>query len=384
MKGTLRIMAAALLAGLLLSSCGALGDDEPPNSKAGGTSTGSASPSAAPTSPGPEPTSCPNGGELIEAVEIPAVHADPVRVPEASISGQKVPAVTVPGVDIPAQRVPAQCVELKPTPGGCLGAVAIPGASIPAVKLPGVTLPGVKAPGIDLPPVTRSAIWRDAVSRSPVTRQEVCQSKPSEEGQYVSSVYRSPLYRSPLYRSPVYRSPVYRARTCNDKGECIPAVSVPGVSVPGVSVRGVSVPGASLKAYRAGPGQVIKGDGSIAYNIEADVLFDFGKADIKPDAAKGLEELVASIRKEVPSGAPIQVDGHTDSKGDPASNKTLSERRAQAIVDWLVTEGGIDRSRLKATGYGESKPAASNTKPDGSDDPGGRAKNRRVVVSATR
>ncbi|TDC54937.1 OmpA family protein [Actinomadura sp. KC345] len=384
MNRTLRIMAAALLAGPFLSSCG---DGDRPNDNAGGAAKPSASPTTGqPTtgqrSPGPEPASCPNGGELIEAVEISAVHADPVHIPEATISGRKIPAATIPGVDIPAQRIPAQCVDLKPAPGGCLGAVAIPGVSIPGVKIPAVTIPGVKAPGIEVPPVTRAEVSRHAVSRSPVTRHEVCQSKPSEEGQYVSSVYRASLYRSSLYRSSLYRSSLYRPRTCNDKGECIPAVSVPGVSVPEVSVRGVSVAGASLKAYRAGPGQVIEGDGSIAYNIKADVLFDFGKADIKSDAAKSLTDLAASIRKEVPSDAPIQVDGHTDSKGDPASNKTLSERRAQAIVDWLATKGGIDRSRLKATGYGETKPTAPNTRPDGSDDPDGRAKNRRVVISA--
>jgi outer membrane protein OmpA-like peptidoglycan-associated protein len=369
-----------LAAGLFLAACGGDGKQE---KAAGGHDRPGGGP-APPTATGPEPTSCPDGGQLIKAVEIPAVHSEPVHVPAATIGGRKIPAVTIPGVDIPAQHVPAQCVERKPAPGGCLGAVTIPGTAIPAVTLPGVTIPGVKAPGIDVPPLTRPEISRPAVTRPSVTRQEVCQNKPSEEGQYISSVYRASLYRSSLYRASLYRSSLYRARACNDKGECIPAVSVPGVSVPGASVPGVSVAGATLKAYVAGPAQVMKGDGSIAYNIEADVLFDFGKADIKPAAAAELHKIVTSIGKEVPAGAPIQVDGHTDAKGDTASNQTLSERRAQAIVDWLATKGGIDRSRLKATGYGETKPAHPNTKPDGSDDPGGRAKNRRVVISATR
>ncbi|MGI5204001.1 OmpA family protein [Spirillospora sp. CA-108201] len=212
----------------------------------------------------------------------------------------------------------------------------------------------------------------------------MCQSKPSKGGEYVSSVYRASLHRSSLYRSSLYRSSLYRSSVCDDKQERIPAVSVPGVSVPGVGVDGVSVPGASLKAYVAGPGEVIRGDDSIAYTINADVLFDFGKAGIKPAAEAEPTKIAESIGKEVPAGAAIQVDGRTDAKGDPASNQTLSERRAQAIVGWLAAKGGIDRSRLKATGYGETKPAAPNTRPDGSDDPGGHAKNRRVVISATR
>jgi outer membrane protein OmpA-like peptidoglycan-associated protein len=376
----LRAVAIAVTVGLTLTACGALGNDEPPRKAATAPATAGG---ATPSPTGPEPTECPRG-ELIEAVEIPAVHADPVHIPEATIGGEKVPAVTIPGVDVPAQRVPAQCVEEKPAPGACLGAVAIPGTSIPGTALPGVRIPGVQAGGVNAPPVEESGKSHGPVNQSAVSVAEVCQSKPSEEGQYVASVYRPAAYRPSLYRPSLYRPSLYRPRACNDKGECIPPVNVPSVSVPSVSVPSVSVPSASLKSYVAGPGQVIKGNDQIAYNIEADVLFDFGKADIKPEAAKSLAELAESIRKEVPSSAPIQVDGHTDSKGEPASNKALSERRAQAIVDWLATKGGLDRARLKATGYGETKPAAPNTRPDGSDDPRARAKNRRVVISAAR
>ncbi|MES9543161.1 OmpA family protein [Actinomadura sp. NPDC000600] len=372
-------LAVFLAAGLLLAGCGG---GEPKKAGPGRAAGRTATPtSAAPT---PEPTSCPRGGELIKAVEIPAVQSDPVRIPETAVGGQRIPAVTIPGVDIPAQRVPAQCVEHRPAPGGCLGAISIPGTSIPGVTIPAVRIPGVKAPGIDAPAVEQEAVSSEAVTQPAVTQDEVCQSKPSEEGEYVSSVYRASLYRASLYRASAYRASLYRPSACNDKNECIPSVTVPGVSVPGVSIPGVSVPGATLKSYVAGPSQVIKGDDSIAFNIEADVLFDFGKADIKPAAAAELKKIVESLGKEVPADAPVQVDGHTDAKGDTASNQALSERRAKAIADWLATEGGIDRSRLKAAGYGETKPAFPNTKPDGSDDPGGRAKNRRVVISAAR
>ena len=154
------------------------------------------------------------------------------------------------------------------------------------------------------------------------------------------------------------------------------------VTVPTVSIPMVRVPMATLQSRTAGQSQELKGGGTVAYDIKADVLFDFGKAEIKPAAATELARVAATIKKETPLGAVIQVDGHTDAKGDPASNQRLSQQRAAAIVEWLVAKGGIDRARLKSAGYGETKPVASNTKPNGSDDPEGRAKNRRVVISA--
>ncbi|MFI6517223.1 OmpA family protein [Spirillospora sp. NPDC050679] len=367
---------------LFAASCGG-GPDEPgpPKGRPTGTTTTAALPSpSAPT--GPEPTSCPNGGQLIKAVEIPAVHADPVHIPEATIGGQKIAAVTVPGVDIPAQRVPAQCVDVKPAPGGCLSAVSIPAVTIPAVRIPAVEIPGVNAGGIKLDPVRADATSTSAVTVAGSQTSEVCQAKPTEEGQFIGSVFRPSVFRASAFRPSVFRPSVFRSSACNSGNECIRQVSVPQVSVPQVSVPQVSVPQAVLRQYTAGRSNVIKGDDQIAYNIEADVLFDFGRADIKPAAAAELAKIAAAIGKEIPAGAPVQVDGHTDAKGDPAANQRLSEQRAQAIVEWLAAKGGIARSRLKATGYGESKPAAANTKPDGSDDPQARAKNRRVVISA--
>src|SRR5690606_41250576 len=57
-----------------------------------------------------------------------------------------------------------------------------------------------------------------------VSQPEVCQSRPSEEGEYVASVYRPSLYRPSLYRPSLYRPSLYRPRVCNDEGECIPEV----------------------------------------------------------------------------------------------------------------------------------------------------------------
>ncbi|MEU8244805.1 OmpA family protein [Nonomuraea sp. NPDC048916] len=342
--------------------------------------TGSApTPTPGATTGGPEPTSCPNG-RLIPAVEIPAVHADPVLIPEAKIGGEVIPAVTIPGVDIPAQRVPAQCTEIKPAPGGCLGAASIPPTMIPGVEIPPVEIPGVDAGGIKLAPVRAEGGKAEAQYAEGVSTPEVCQVKPKDGG-LVPFVIRPFLVRPFLVRPFLVRRFLIRPSACNAQRECIPAVEVPGLSVPGVNVPGVDIPGAELKSYEIGKSEVYEGDGSIAYNIKADVLFDFDSATIKPGAVAALKQIAGQITAKGANGAPIRVDGHTDAKGDDSHNQPLSERRAQAVVDWLATKGGIQRSLLRATGYGESKPVVPNTKADGSDDPAGRAKNRRVVIS---
>jgi outer membrane protein OmpA-like peptidoglycan-associated protein len=349
----------------------------------GGSGTAAQSGTRAGRQAAPEPTSCPNGGQLIRAVVIPAVHADPVHIPERTIGGQKIPAVTVPGVDLPAQRVPAQCVDIKPAPGGCLGAVSIPPVSIPATRLPAAEIPGVRAGGINLPAVRVDAREAPAQYAKGVSTGEVCQITP-QRGRLVPSVLRPSILRANILRPSILRPSMLRPSACNGNRECIPAVHVPAVNVPAVNVPAVTVRAALLRSRLIGRSEVIEGRDTVAYNVKADVLFDFDKATIKPGAAAELRRIAEAIKTEVPAGARIQVDGHTDGKGGPGYNRPLSERRAQAVVEWLVTEGGIDRGRLAARGYGETKPLASNTKADGSDNPAGRAKNRRVVISARR
>jgi len=100
------------------------------------------------------------------------------------------------------------------------------------------------------------------------------------------------------------------------------------------------------------------------------IHFDFDRATIKPESRPTLES-AAKILKENP-GIRVEIQGHTDSKGSDAYNLRLSERRAQSVVNYLVQNLGIDRSRLTAKGYGESRPVADNSTDDG------RAINRRV------
>jgi outer membrane protein OmpA-like peptidoglycan-associated protein len=117
----------------------------------------------------------------------------------------------------------------------------------------------------------------------------------------------------------------------------------------------------------------------IRIELAADVLFDFDKADVLPKAQEALKQ-VAGVIQEKAKGV-VQIEGHTDSKGSDAYNQKLSERRANAVKDWLTNREGLKGVRFATRGFGSKKPVAPNTKPDGSDDPEGRQKNRRVEIT---
>ena len=116
----------------------------------------------------------------------------------------------------------------------------------------------------------------------------------------------------------------------------------------------------------------------IRIELSADVLFDFDKADIKKEAEPSLQK-VATVLKANP-GAKVAIEGHTDGKGADAYNQTLSEQRAASVKQWLVANAKVNGGNVATRGWGKTKPVAHNAKPDGSDDPEGRAKNRRVEV----
>jgi outer membrane protein OmpA-like peptidoglycan-associated protein len=117
-------------------------------------------------------------------------------------------------------------------------------------------------------------------------------------------------------------------------------------------------------------------------SLPGDVLFDFDKYAIRRDARPTLARLAELIR-QMPEGR-VLIEGHTDAKGSEAYNLKLSERRAEAVAEWLGVQEGIDTTRLDRRGLGEARPAAPNTRADGRDDPEGRQRNRRVEVILTR
>ncbi len=101
------------------------------------------------------------------------------------------------------------------------------------------------------------------------------------------------------------------------------------------------------------------------------VLFEFDSASLGSDAKSALDRLLPTIQSH--SAWNVNVKGHTDSTGPDAYNQDLSKRRAVAVVNYLVSKG-VDRSRLKAIGVGESMPVSTN------DTHSGRAENRRADI----
>ena len=111
--------------------------------------------------------------------------------------------------------------------------------------------------------------------------------------------------------------------------------------------------------------------------VVGDALFDFDKSALRGDA----EVTLAAAGPEIAQagGRKVTVIGHTDAKGGDAYNDRLSEARARTVRDWLASHAFVPPATT-VKGMGERQPIASNSKPDGNDDPEGRQKNRRVEV----
>ena len=116
-------------------------------------------------------------------------------------------------------------------------------------------------------------------------------------------------------------------------------------------------------------------DATVCQQLFSEVLakgtirFESGRSNLDPDSAGLLDHLI-EIALRCPT-ANIEIAGHTDADGDTATNQTLSEKRAQAVVDSLV-KPGLPASRFSAIGYGSTQPVAAN------DTDEGKARNRRI------
>ncbi|MGH8042147.1 MAG: OmpA family protein [Rudaea sp.] len=102
-----------------------------------------------------------------------------------------------------------------------------------------------------------------------------------------------------------------------------------------------------------------------------DIAFAPGQSGLRPAAQSSLGKLVAFVNRA--PGKHIRIEGHTDSSGSAKANQTLSQRRADAVRDALIT-AGVRANRITAVGLGDAQPVASNATADG------RARNRRVDV----
>ncbi len=100
--------------------------------------------------------------------------------------------------------------------------------------------------------------------------------------------------------------------------------------------------------------------------------FETAKADLKAGSYPILKNLVEIMKRK--KELKIQISGHTDSDGETEANQILSQKRAEAVRNYLISQG-IDAGRMIAKGFGENKPIADNSTPQG------KAQNRRTEIS---
>lgn len=122
-------------------------------------------------------------------------------------------------------------------------------------------------------------------------------------------------------------------------------------------------------------GVTVRGDSTYnIYSVEERVLFDTEKAEIKPGAAEALQQITGSIGQRYGTSQ-VRVMGFADSRGDKSYNRELSEKRAEAVKNYLVSNGKIDAARVSVEPMGETMPVATNATATG------RQENRRVEIA---
>ncbi len=128
----------------------------------------------------------------------------------------------------------------------------------------------------------------------------------------------------------------------------------------------------AMRQELAGSGVDVRRDGNdILLNMPNSITFGFDSSSVRPEFNGTLSD-IAHILNQYPQ-TNVEVLGHTDNVGNDSYNKTLSEKRAQAVTSMLISNG-VDSNRLYVNGRGESEPIASNNTESG------RAQNRRVEV----
>ncbi len=115
-------------------------------------------------------------------------------------------------------------------------------------------------------------------------------------------------------------------------------------------------------------------DQGLVTKLKSDILFDTGKAELKPTAVDNLKKM-AAIMKKYPENV-LTVKGYTDSTGSAATNEKLSTQRAEAVRVQLA-QGGLPAQTITALGLGPSNPVGDNASATG------RSQNRRVEIEVT-
>ena len=112
------------------------------------------------------------------------------------------------------------------------------------------------------------------------------------------------------------------------------------------------------------------------------IYFNFNEATILPESFTYIDAEIVTMMNRYPTMV-IEISGHTDNIGKDDYNLKLSERRANAVKDYLASKG-IAIERMETKGFGKTKPIAPNKLPNGKDNPEGRAKNRRIEFKVLR
>jgi outer membrane protein OmpA-like peptidoglycan-associated protein len=154
-------------------------------------------------------------------------------------------------------------------------------------------------------------------------------------------------------------------------GSAFPTTGPAGCPAPPADVAPVVA-----KTSRVGSVDVAETRCEERLRVDADVFFDFDQATLRNEAGPELDAITGRMKQ---NANPIVVEGHTDAKGADDYNQKLSEQRATAVKSYLLAHGTA-AERVTVVGWGERKPIAPNENADGSDDPGGRQRNRRVEI----
>ncbi|MCL2790649.1 MAG: OmpA family protein [Desulfobulbus sp.] len=117
----------------------------------------------------------------------------------------------------------------------------------------------------------------------------------------------------------------------------------------------------------------------VEINFPEVLLFDFNSDQLRTDSQTKMQGIATILNKRGIDSRNLTIEGHTDSLGTSEYNLMLSQRRAENVARALVFSG-VARERMKVNGLGMTVPIAANTHPDGTDNPEGRAQNRRVEV----
>jgi len=112
--------------------------------------------------------------------------------------------------------------------------------------------------------------------------------------------------------------------------------------------------------------------------LAGDILFDFNTSTIRSDAKAALDRVAEIIRSK--GRGVVTVEGFTDAKGAADYNLRLSQSRAESVENWLIEREGLPGAGFTARGFGATRFVTPNAKADGSDDPAGRQRNRRVEI----